>query len=164
MLNLATLHVVAMADRHADEVLDIYRSGIEEGNATFEMAPPDWDTFVSKRIHRYVAVDGDRVLGWVACTPVSDRDVYAGVVEHSVYVRPDARGRGVGRLLLNHLIDVTERDGIWTIQAGVFPENAASLALHESSGFRVIGVRERIGRRQGVWRDVALLERRSSKI
>lgn len=104
------------------------------------------------------------MLGWVACTPVSDRCVYAGVVEHSVYVHPDARGRGVGRLLLHRLIDSTEQAGIWTIQSGVFPENTASLALYHTCGFRTIGVRERLGRHHDRWRDVILIERRSPAI
>ena len=114
--------------------------------------------------HRFVAIDGDRVIGWTACSAVSDRCVYAGVVEDSIYVYPDARGLGVGRALLNALIDSTEKAGIWTIQSGVFPENTASLALHSRCGFRTIGTRERVGRHHGVWRDVILIERRSPTI
>jgi phosphinothricin acetyltransferase len=159
-----TIDVIPMSDRHAPAVLEIYRLGIEEGNATFETTSPSWCDFVGKRIHRHVAVEADQVLGWVACSPVSDRCAYAGVVEHSVYVHPSARGRGVGRMLLMHLIDVTEAAGVWTIQSGVFPENAASLSLHASVGFRVIGTRERIAAHHGVWRDVTLVERRSPKI
>lgn len=156
--------VAAMDDRHADAVLDIYRLGIATGHATFETEPPSWQRFTAGRLpdHRWVAVEpAGRVLGWVACSAVSDRCVYAGVVEHSVYVRPDARGRGVGRLLLDTLIAATERAGIWTIQSGVFPENTASLALHAACGFRTVGTRERVGRHHGVWRDVTLIERRS---
>jgi L-amino acid N-acyltransferase YncA len=136
------------------------------GNATFETEPPSWETFCATRLpeHRLVALDGDRVLGWIACTPVSDRCVYAGVVEHSVYAHPDAHGRGVGRALLLALIDSTENAGIWTIQSGIFPENTASLALHAACGFRTIGTREKVGRHHGVWRDVILLERRSRAI
>ena len=104
------------------------------------------------------------MLGWVAASAVSDRCAYAGVVEHSVYVHPDARGRGVARLLLEALIASTEAAGIWTIQSGIFPENAASLAVHARAGFRVIGTRERIGRHRGAWRDVVLLERRSPRV
>jgi phosphinothricin acetyltransferase len=100
-------------------------------------------------------------VGWVAVSPVSSRRVYAGVVEHSVYIDPSVRGQGVGRLLLDHLVSSTEAAGIWTIQSGVFPENAASLALHRAAGFRTIGLRERVGKHHGVWRDVVLLERRS---
>jgi L-amino acid N-acyltransferase YncA len=104
------------------------------------------------------------VLGWVTATKVSDRCAYAGVVEHSVYVHPDARGRGVASALLKAFIDSTEAAGIWTIQSGIFPENSASLAVHRHAGFRVIGTRERIGRHYGVWRDVVLLERRSPRV
>lgn len=155
--------VVAMGEEHAAAVLDVYRLGIATGDATFEIEPPGWDDFFAKRLagHRFVAQDGDRVVGWVACSRVSDRSVYSGVVEHSVYVHPEAGGRGVGRLLLGALIDSTERAGVWTIQSGVFPENVASLALHARCGFRVVGTRQRVGQHHGVWRDVVLIERRS---
>ncbi|MGX1541393.1 N-acetyltransferase family protein [Streptomyces adustus] len=153
-----------MGREHADEVLTIYRLGIDEGDATFETAAPTWEHFDATKLpdHRHVAVDDPgRVLGWVAAVTVSDRCVYAGVVEHSVYVHPGARGRGVGSALLSALIASTEAAGVWTIQSGVFPENTGSLALHRRAGFRVIGTRERIGRHHGVWRDVVLIERRS---
>ncbi|MFC9732848.1 GNAT family N-acetyltransferase [Streptomyces roseolus] len=155
--------VEPMTADHAEQVLAIYRSGIDEGDATFETAAPTWEVFDAGRLpgHRFVALDGTRVLGWVAASAVSDRCVYAGVVEHSVYVHPEARGRGVAGALLRALIDSTEAAGIWTVQSGVFPENAASLALHERAGFRVIGRRERVGRHHGRWRDTVLLERRS---
>ncbi|MFE9204866.1 GNAT family N-acetyltransferase [Micromonospora sp. NPDC007230] len=159
--------ITAMGDQHADAVLDIYRLGIATGHATFETEPPTWGRFTATRLpdHRWVAVDSaGRVLGWVACSAVSDRCVYAGVVEHSVYVHPDARGRGVGRLLLDALIASTEQAGIWTIQSGIFPENTASLALHTACGFRTVGTRERVGRHHGTWRDVTLIERRSPTI
>ena len=158
--------IAPMTDAHGAQVLDIYRLGIATGQATFETEPPTWEAFAAGRLpaHRFVALDGDRVLGWTACTRVSDRCVYAGVVEHSVYVHPDAQGRGVGRALLAALIASTEKAGIWTIQSGVFPENAASLALHRACGFRAIGTREKIGKHHGVWRDVILLERRSPAI
>ncbi|WP_189169338.1 GNAT family N-acetyltransferase [Pilimelia anulata] len=152
-----------MTDRHAAPVLDIYRLGIATGQATFETAVPPWAEFSARRLpgHRYVAVDGAAVLGWVACSPVSDREVYAGVVEDSVYVHPDSWGRGVGRALLATLVASTEAAGIWTIQSGILPENAASLAVHVACGFRVVGSRERVARLNGGWRDVLLLERRS---
>jgi L-amino acid N-acyltransferase YncA len=155
-----------MTDGHADAVLGIYQSGIDEGNATFETRIPAWNAFSADRLpdHRFVATDGDRLLGWVAAAPVSRRRVYAGVVEHSVYVDPVARGRGIGRQLLDALISSTESAGIWTIQSGIFPENIASLRLHTSAGFREIGVRERIGQHRGRWRDVILIERRSRAI
>ncbi|SNY66043.1 GNAT family N-acetyltransferase [Paractinoplanes atraurantiacus] len=147
----------------AGAVLAIYQTGLDGGDASFETAAPSWEAFDAGRLpaHRFVAVDGPSVLGWVAVTAVSSRPVYAGVVEHSVYVDPAARGRGVGRALLGALIDSTERAGIWTIQSGIFPENAASLALHQAAGFRTVGVRERLGRHGDRWRDVVLLERRS---
>jgi len=153
-------------------VQSIYAAGIATGHATFEAAPPSWEDFdVAKALeHRLVAVDpAGRVLGWAAVVAVSDRCVYAGVVEHSVYVAPDAQGRGVGRLLLEELIVSTEAAGVWTIQSGVFPENTASLALHAAAGFRTVGVRERLGLMShgpmaGRWRDVVLLERRSQRV
>ncbi|MFK4137488.1 GNAT family N-acetyltransferase [Streptomyces filamentosus] len=153
-----------MTEAHAPAVLTIYQQGIDEGDATFETAAPAWSEFDASRLpgHRYVALDRrGRVVGWTAVSRVSARPAYAGVVEHSVYVSPAARGAGVGRTLLEALIASTEKAGIWTIQAGVFPENAASLALHGSVGFRVLGRRERVGRHHGVWRDVLLVERRS---
>ena len=150
------------------EVRAIYAAGIEAGDATFENAPPAWERFDRSKLpdHRFVAddPDGGAVLGWIAVSPVSERAVYRGVVEHSVYVRPDAAGRGVGRALLQALIASCDAAGIWTIQSGVFPENSASLALHERAGFRVVGTRERIGRQQDRWRDVVLLERRSPAV
>jgi L-amino acid N-acyltransferase YncA len=162
------VRVAAMDAGHAAEVLEIYQIGLDEGDASFETAAPDWATFDRSRLaaHRFVALDGrtGAVLGWVACTAVSERCVYAGVVEHSVYVHPTARGRGVGRALLAALVTSTEGAGIWTIQSGVFPENAASLALHAAAGFRVVGTRERIGRHNDRWRDVTLLERRSPRL
>ncbi|MFF9128326.1 GNAT family N-acetyltransferase [Streptomyces sp. NPDC014889] len=153
-----------MRPEHAEQVLAIYQLGIDEGNATFESTAPTWEAFDSAKLpaHRLVALDEDgRVLGWAAVVPVSDRCAYAGVVEHSVYVHPDARGRGVGLALLTALLASTDAAGIWTVQSGVFPENTASLTLHQRAGFRVIGTRERIGRHHGRWRDVVLVERRS---
>ncbi|GLL03761.1 N-acetyltransferase [Dactylosporangium matsuzakiense] len=154
----------------AGPVLAIYQAGMDGGNASFEDAAPDWAGFDAGKLpqHRYVAVDeAGGVLGWVAVSRVSGRAVYAGVVEHSVYVDPGVQGRGVGRALLDALIASTEAAGIWTIQSGVFPENAASLTLHRAAGFRTVGVRERVGRhvsQGGRWRDVVFLERRSPKI
>jgi L-amino acid N-acyltransferase YncA len=160
------MHIVPMTSAHAAAVLAIYQAGIDEGNATFETRAPAWEQFTAARLpaHRYVAVTGEGVGGWVAVSPVSGRCAYAGVVEHSVYVHPDARGQGVGRRLLDTLIASTEEAGIWTIQSGIFPENAASAALHQAAGFRVVGTRERIGRHHGRWRDVILLERRSPRV
>jgi L-amino acid N-acyltransferase YncA len=147
-------------------VREIYEQGIAGRNATFETKAPDWDTWCRSQLdrHRLVAVEDGRVVGWVAVHPVSGRPCYRGVVEHSVYVHEDAQGRGVGRALLERLLAETEAAGIWTIQTGIFPENAASLALHHRVGFRTIGIRERVGQQHGGWRDVVLLERRSPVI
>ena len=147
----------------AGDVLRIYQAGLDGGEASFETAAPAWEAFAAAKLdgHSWVAVEDDKVVGWIAVTAVSPRPVYAGVVEHSVYVDPAAQGRGVARALLDALIASTEADGIWTIQSAVFPENTASLRLHEKAGFRVVGIRERIGRHHGRWRDVVLIERRS---
>ena len=144
----------------------IYADGIATGDATFETATPSWEGFDAARLpdQRLVAVVGGEVVGWAAASPVSERCVYAGVVEHSVYVAPQHAGRGVGRALLEALIASSEAAGIWTIQTGIFPENTASLALHEGCGFRVVGRRERVGRHEGRWRDVLFLERRSAVV
>jgi len=152
-----------MTDAHAAAVLAIYQAGIDGGNATFETRAPGWVEFTAARLpgHRFVAIAAGQVAGWVAASPVSDRCVYAGVVEHSVYVHPAACGQGIGRRLLEALIGSTEAAGIWTIQSGVFPQNTASLALHRAAGFRVVGTRERIGCHHGRWRDVIVIERRS---
>ncbi|MFB4309345.1 GNAT family N-acetyltransferase [Actinomadura sp. GTD37] len=149
----------------AAEVLAVYQAGLDTGGAGFETAAPSWETFDRVKLpgHRHVAADAasGEVLGWIAATPVSDRCVYAGVVEHSVYIHPGHHGRGLASALLRAFIDSTETAGIWTVQSGVFPENTASLRLHANAGFRVVGTREKIGRHHGRWRDVVLLERRS---
>jgi L-amino acid N-acyltransferase YncA len=159
------LTVRAMRASDADAVLTIYQAGLDSGEASFEVIAPDWDGFDTSRLpdHRHVAVGADgRIVGWIAASAVSRRAVYAGVVEHSVYVDPAARGHGAGGVLLAALIASTEAAGIWTIQSAIFPENTASLALHARAGFRVVGVRERIARHHGQWRDVVLIERRST--
>jgi phosphinothricin acetyltransferase len=144
----------------------IYADGIETRNATFETEVPSWESWDATHLaeHRVVARDGHNVLGWAALSPYSDRGAYGGVAEVSVYVEKGARGRGVGRILLEALIESSESAGTWTLQAGIFPENLASLKLHRTCGFRVVGVRERIGQLDGEWRDVVLLERRSKEI
>lgn len=140
----------------------IYEAGIATGNATFETSAPEWATWDAGHLadHRLVAERDGVVTGWVALSPVSDRCAYAGVAEHSVYVDPQHQGSGIGTLLLRALIDSAEAAGYWTIQTGIFPENTASLALHERCGFRIVGRRERIGQLAGVWRDTLLLEHR----
>jgi len=154
-----------MVNGDAAQVLAIYQAGLDSGEASFEISAPSWADFDAARLpsHRLVAADpaSGEVLGWAAVSPVSDRYAYEGVVEHSVYVAPAARRRGVGAALLRALIRSTAAAGIWTIQSGIFPENTASLRLHEKAGFRVVGIRKRIGRHYGRWRDVILLECRT---
>jgi L-amino acid N-acyltransferase YncA/2-polyprenyl-3-methyl-5-hydroxy-6-metoxy-1,4-benzoquinol methylase len=160
------VRVVAMTADHGPAVLAIYQAGLDGGDASFETTAPTWTTWDSTHLaeHRLVAIDqDDEVLGWVAVSPVSSRCVYSGVVEHSVYVASEVRGRGVGLALLSALIASTEAAGVWTIQSEVFPENAASVALHERAGFRQVGVHERIGVHHGRWRDVIMIERRSAR-
>ena len=146
-------------------VLAVYQAGLDTGLASFETAAPTWEAFDAGKLplHRYVAADAatGRILGWVAASPVSDRCVYAGVIEHSVYVDPARHRGGIGSALLAALIGSAEAAGIWTIQSSVFPENTASVRLHQKAGFRVVGTREAIACYHGRWRDTVLLERRS---
>jgi L-amino acid N-acyltransferase YncA/2-polyprenyl-3-methyl-5-hydroxy-6-metoxy-1,4-benzoquinol methylase len=155
-----------MRDADADQVLTIYQAGLDTGQASFETTAPAWEAFDAAKLplHRYVAADAvtGQVLGWVAASAVSTRRVYAGVIEHSVYVDPARHSGGIGAALLAALIGSAEAAGVWTIQSGVFPENTASLRLHERAGFRVVGTRERIGCHHGRWRDTVLIERRST--
>ena len=149
------------------QVHTIYLEGIATGQATFEQRAPDWEAWDRKHLLtcRLVARDRvEQVVGWAALTPYSARAVYAGVAEVSIYIAAAMRGQGVGRRLLTALVDASEAAGIWTLQAGIFPENTASVRLHARCGFRVVGRRERIGQLHGVWRDVLLLERRSGII
>ena len=151
---------------HWEDVERIYLEGIATRNATFETAAPSWEQWDRRHLAELplVAIDADVVLGWAALSPVSDRCVYGGVAEESVYVAEKARGNGIGRLLLEELIHRAEAAGIWTIQTGIFPENEASIRLHERVGFRVLGVREKLGKLDGAWRDVFFLERRSPNV
>ena len=144
-------------------VRGIHEEGIATGNATFETETPDWQQWDARHLAscRLIAAEDDQILGWAALSPVSARRVYAGVAEVSVYVSAAVRGRGVGRALLSELILDSEQHGIWTLQAGIFPENFASLALHEALGFHRVGIREQLGQLRSQWRDVLLLERRS---
>jgi L-amino acid N-acyltransferase YncA len=147
-----------------EAVRAIYLEGIANGNSTFEHTAPDWQTWDQGHLPscRLVARLGEEVLGWTALSPVSRRQVYAGVAEFSIYVAECARGRGIGAALLKALIESSERENIWTLQSGIFPENTASLELCRRFGFRVVGTRERVGCMAGRWRDVVLLERRSN--
>jgi L-amino acid N-acyltransferase YncA len=147
-------------------VREIYRAGIATGNATFETDLPAWEKWdaAHRKDCRLLARNAEQIFGWAALSPVSARKVYSGVAEVSVYMAASARGIGVGKRLLQALIEESERNEIWTLQAGTFPENIVSVALHKSCGFREVGVRRRIGKLGDVWRDVLLLERRSSVV
>ncbi len=153
-----------MSDEDWEQVRAIYLEGIASGHATFETQAPLWEQWNAAHLPecRLVARSDHTIAGWAALSPVSRRRVYKGVAEVSVYVGRNHRGEGIGKALLKALVESSERAGIWTLQAGVFPENRASIALHKSCGFRVVGVRERIGKLNGIWRDTVLLERRSS--
>lgn len=160
---LTRMRIRALRPADWPEVARIYEEGMRTGNATFETRLPSWEEWDAGHLgdpRLVVTLDGD-VVGWAALSPTSDRDCYRGVAEHSIYIAEHARGLGFGRQLLAVLISASETAGIWTLQAGIFPENEASIALHCSLGFRIVGVRERLGRMNAVWRDVVLLERRS---
>jgi phosphinothricin acetyltransferase len=160
----ATLSVEQMRAEHWPAVERIYAEGLATGNASFETETPSWEGFQAGHLggHLLVALEAGAVVGWAVLSPISDRCAYQGVAEDSVYVAEPARGRGVGRALLTQLTRRAESAGIWTVQAGIFPENTASIALHHACGFRTVGRRERLGQREGIWRDVLLLERRGS--
>ncbi|GAA0988784.1 hypothetical protein GCM10009555_071170 [Acrocarpospora macrocephala] len=162
---LPGLEIRPMRESDAAQVLAIYQAGLDTGQASFETVAPSWEGFTAGKLAhlRYVAADTEtgEVVGWVAASPVSGRPVYEGVIEHSVYVHPGCQAHGIGRALMTAFITASEDAGVWTIQTGVFPENAPSLSLHQALGFRVVGTRERIGRHHGLWRDVILLERRT---
>ena len=153
----------ALRPEHWLAVRAIYEEGLGTRQASFETVAPDWPTWDAAHLphSRLIVRAGERILGWAALAPVSRRAVYAGVAEVSVYVSGAARGRGLGRLLLDGLIEESERAGIWTLQASIFPENAVSIRLHEGCGFRLLGRRERIAEHYGVWRDTVVYERRS---
>ena len=164
---MSDIAIAGMSASDWDDVRRIYAEGIATGDATMETAPPPWESWDSAHRPdcRLVArEEGGRMLGWAALSRVSERCAYGGVAEVSVYVSQDARGRGVGRRLLEELVRASEEAGIWTLQAGIFPENVASLSIHQHCGFRVVGVREKLGKLGPAWRDVALLERRSARV
>ena len=159
-----SISVESLTPNDWEAVRRIYAEGIATHNATFEVTTPEWTAWDEGHLPecRFVAREDGQVVGWVALSPYSKRHVYRGVAEETIYIAETARGRGVGSALMAMLIPASEALGIWTLQAGIFPENAASLALHRRFGFREVGVRERIGQMDGRWRDVILLERRSA--
>ena len=148
-----------------DKVADIYKQGIETGNATFQQKIPTWQEWDNEHLKkcRIIAVIQEEIAGWAALSPVSERCVYGGVAEVSVYVAEKFRGQKLGIQLLKQLIEESEKENLWTLQAGVFPENLASITIHKKLGFRELGYRERIGKMNGKWRNTVLLERRSEK-
>lgn len=160
------IEILPMQPEDWPEVKKIYEEGIATKNATFQKEAPSWEEWDKGHLHkcRFVAKEGERILGWAALSPVSGRCVYAGVTEVSIYLAASVRGKGLGSRLLNHLIDESEKNNIWTLQAGIFPENIASIGLHKKCGFREVGLREKLGEMDGVWRDVVLLERRSRRV
>lgn len=155
-----------MQPQHWSEVKKIYEEGIATGQATFQQSAPEWEEWNRNHLTvcRIVAKDKDTILGWAALTPVSGRPVYAGVAEVSVYIGSKARGKGLGKQLLEQLVGESEMQNIWTLQAGIFPENTPSIKIHKACGFRILGIREKIGKMNGTWRDTILMERRSKKI
>lgn len=160
------IDIGAMTPADAEGVLAIYAEGLATGEATFETDVPTWAAWDAGHLPdcRLAARAGNTLAGWAALSPVSGRCVYAGVAEVSVYVAAAVRGQGAGGALLRHLVTASEAAGLWTLQAGIFPENLASVRLHERCGFRVVGRRERIGQLHGVWRDTLLVERRSPAV
>lgn len=161
--DLKSVSIQTMTGSDWDAVRAIYLEGIETGNATFETSAPDWETWNNGHMSncRLVARSEGSVVGWAALSPVSGRCVYSGVAEVSIYVSQRVRGQGVGTMLLAVLVEASEREGIWTLQAGIFPENIASIEIHKRAGFRAVGTREKLGCMKSRWRDVVLMERRS---
>jgi len=166
MTTSASVDIRPLVESDYPGVKAIYEEGIATGHATFETSAPEWEEWDRKFVRpcRLVAVAQGRVVGWAALSAVSDRCVYGGVGEVAVYVAEEGRGKGVGTSLLSALADASEEAGFWTLQAGVFPENAGSVRVHEKCGFRIVGTRERLGRMGGRWRDVLMLERRSPRV
>jgi phosphinothricin acetyltransferase len=167
-LILTNLMIIdALKPEDWEPVKDIYLEGISTGNATFQKEAPTWEAWDQSHLAacRIVARNSDgKVWGWAALTPISGRCVYEGVAEVSVYVKQAMKGQGIGSTILQNIIQLSEEKGIWTLQSGIFPENHGSLKIHLKNGFREVGRRERIGKMDGVWRDVVLLERRSSRV
>lgn len=161
-----SIHIRSMKEQDWTDVARIYSLGIQSGHATFEQKVPEWESWDQSHLKtcRLLAEYKDEVAGWAALTGVTGRCVYAGVAEVSIYVDPAFQGRKIGTYLLKKLIEESESNNIWTLEAGIFPENKASIKLHEAAGFRMVGYRERIGQMNGHWKDIILLERRSKII
>lgn len=156
-----------MQTEDADKVLEIFQQGINGGNATFDKVAPTWEAWDTKHFNlcRFVLEDEDnQVVGWCALQPVSNRDCFKGVAEVSIYLDGSVQGKGLGTILLKKLILDSEEHDFWTLQAGIFPENKVSIAIHQKQGFRTVGTREKIGELNGQWRDIVLLERRSKNV
>lgn len=157
------IEIVKLVPEHRDDVKRIYEEGIKTRNATFETEAPSWEEWDKKHDNelRFAAVEAGKVIGWAALIPTSTRKVYAGVMEVSIYIGEDQRGKGVGKALLDVLIPESEKSGVWSLLSVLFPENTASIKLHEKAGFRIIGVREKMGKMDDTWRDNIMMERRS---
>lgn len=164
--DVVKMKIALLKEQHYPEVARIYREGLETGIASFETEVPDWNTWNDKFSPdcRLVAMKGKEIVGWCALSVVSKRAVYRGVAEVTIYIDSEHRGNGVGQRLLQALVTASEEAGYWSLQAGIFPENEASLKLHKKCGFRVVGIRERPAQRLGVWYDNVLLERRSKQV
>ncbi|KUJ50920.1 GNAT family N-acetyltransferase [Chryseobacterium sp. JAH] len=158
------MKIISIEKNHFTEIANIYRQGLETGHATFETTVPSWEDWDKGKLShsRLAAVSNDTVVGWAALSAVSDRCVYGGVAELSIYIANDHKGKGIGKALMSKLIEQSEAHGIWTLQSGMFPENEATVALHKSLGFRIIGYREKIGKLRDTWRDTIIMERRST--
>jgi phosphinothricin acetyltransferase len=158
--------IVSLLPHHWDDIRFIYQKGIETGDATFETIVPDWESWNNSHLAfcRFVIYHNNIVTGWAALSKASQRPIYQGVAEVSIYIHPEFQGMGIGNALLQHLITESEKNNIWTLQAGIFPENKASIKLHEKNGFRIVGIREKIGKTGNQWRDVVLMELRSKNV
>lgn len=157
------MEIVKIESANYPQIADIYLQGIATGIATFQTEGTDWETWNKSHLPncRIAAFEGDQMAGWAALSPVSSRCVYAGVAEVSIYIAKNFRGKGIGKYLLSKLIDASEAAGLWTLQSGIFAENKASIKLHELCGFRIVGYREKIGNKDGIWKDNIIMERRS---
>ena len=161
-----SISILPLENLHWQPVKSIYEQGLTTGVATFETESPSWEEWDSShvKIGRLIAIENNRVVGWIALSPVSSRCIYGGVAEISVYIHENHRGKGIGKLLLAEVIRVSEDNGYWTLQAGIMPANVGSVKLHESLGFRTVGYREKISKIKGVWQDNLILERRSKVV